>query len=307
MFFLLLPVGVDYKASRWPVVTFSLMGACVLVHIWSIALWSMGVESYVWWMKSFWFTPSAANLLTIFTSLFVHADIFHLLGNMVYLFLFGASTEDIIGRGRFLTLYLVGGVASVFAHVALTSGHFASDVPLGGASGAISACMGAFLLLLPKTKIEFKFFGWFFFRPISRDFFVSAWIVMSFWFLSDLLWAVLELAKVAENEGTAFGAHLGGFALGMGALGLLKLWWRSHPRDNPLEEPAPEPVRARVVRHTTPERPYLISQNNEEYGPYSQEEILQYLADGSIIPEAHFWREGDPEWQPVSQLPTPAL
>jgi membrane associated rhomboid family serine protease len=164
--------------------------------------------------EQLWFIPSEASFLTVFTSLFVHADIFHLLGNMIYLFLFGATTEDILGRGKFLLLYLAGGVAAVLGHVALTTGHFASDLPLGGASGAISTCMGAFLLLLPKTSIEFKLFGLFFFRPFSRDFTLSAWIVMSFWFLCDLFWAVLEVAGVSESDGTAFGAHVGGFLLG---------------------------------------------------------------------------------------------
>jgi membrane associated rhomboid family serine protease len=267
----------------------------------------MGVESYEWWMNSFWFTPNQASFVTVFTSLFVHADIFHLLGNMVYLFLFGATVEDVLGRGKFFLLYLVGGVAAVFGHVALTAGHFASDLPLGGASGAISTCMGAFLLLLPKTSIEFRFFGLFFFRPFSREFTLRGWIVMSFWFLSDLFWAVLEMAGLSESDGTAFGAHVGGFLLGMSAVGLPKMWQRRAEPTHSAVLATLSPRTAQRVIQPTADRPFLVYQNDEQFGPYTGAEVQQYLEDGSIIPEAVYWQQGMAEWRSVSELLTTAV
>jgi membrane associated rhomboid family serine protease len=309
VFFCFLPVGVDYRTERFPVVTFTLMGLCTVIQIWATILYFTSMSSYAWWMDTFWFTPAQFSWFTVFSSIFVHGGIFHFAGNMIYLFLFGASTEDMIGRGRFLALYLIGGVIAAFAHVAVTPGHFASAIPLGGASGAISAAMGAFLLLFPKTKIEFKYFGLFFFRPFGGEFFLKAWIVMSFWFLSDVFWAVLEmLDEESDGSGTAFGAHVGGFLLGMAGLGVLKLWWRYHPREPAYHKQVSAPRAAPAVRkviHATAERPFLIQQNEQDYGPYTLEEVIQYRGEGSIIPDAFFWCEGMVDWRPIEELTAP--
>jgi len=107
MLFFLLPVGVDYRTERLPIVTFSLMGSCVLIHLWSMILWFTSMDSYEWWLHTFWLAPATLKPYQFVTTLFVHADIFHLLGNMIYLFLFGACVEDLLGRGRFLFLYLL--------------------------------------------------------------------------------------------------------------------------------------------------------------------------------------------------------
>jgi membrane associated rhomboid family serine protease len=304
MFFMILPVGVDYRTDRLPVVTFSLMGLCVLIHLWSMILWRMGIQSYGWWMETFWFNPAEASVWTVFTSLFVHADIFHLLGNMIYLFLFGATTEDILGRGKFALLYLVGGAAAVFGHVALTPGHFESDLPLGGASGAISTCIGAFMLLRPRTMVEFRWFAWLFFRPFNGDFSLSAWIVASFWFLKDLFWAVLEKTGVLPEEGTAFGAHLGGFLLGMAGVGLVRLLPALTRASSGVGESQPASIEP-PTPEATPERPFLVTQNGAQYGPYTADEIGQYLTEGAIIPDAFFWRAGMTEWRPVAEYPQP--
>jgi membrane associated rhomboid family serine protease len=311
VFFFFLPVGVNYRAERWPVVTFALIVLCTIIHIWSMALSFHSDDAYEWWINTFWFIPAQFSWFTVFTSMFVHGGIFHFVGNMIYLFLFGASTEDRIGRGRFLGLYLVGGVAAAFAHVAMTGSHFDSETPLGGASGAISAAMGAFLLLFPKTKIDFKYFGLFFFRPFGGEFSLKAWIVMSFWFLSDLFWAVLGMMDGEDGGGTAFGAHVGGFVLGMAALGMLKLWWRGHPPEASLEQETPmrasRTVAVRKILHATAERPFLIYQHDQEHGPYTFDEVLQYKEQGFIAADALFWRQGMPEWRPVEEVSGPAL
>lgn len=303
MLFLLLPVGVDYRANRWPVVTLSIIGVCVAVHIWSMVLFFAGAELFESWVKTFWFIPANGSVLTMFTSMFVHGDIFHLLGNMAYLFLFGSPIEDLLGRPKFLLLYFTGGVISVLGHVALTAGHFASPIPLGGASGAISTCMGAFLLMLPRAQVEFKFFGLFFFRPFSKEFFLRSWIVMSLWFLTDVFWAVLEMTGVSDDQSTAFGAHIGGFLAGMAAVGVLKLLPSGSISDED-EEIQSTPVQevVGISIQTTQTHPFVVLQNGSQFGPYSPEEVAHYIADGSISAEALLWREGMPEWRSVSTM-----
>ena len=90
--------------------------------------------------------------------MFVHEGFFHLFGNMIFLFLFGSCVEDMIGRLRFTIFYVVGGLIAEFAYMAMSPAHFRSMVPMGGASGAISACMGMYLLLRADADIEFKYF-----------------------------------------------------------------------------------------------------------------------------------------------------
>src|SRR5882724_4302095 len=183
--FILLPVGVDYRARRYPVVTFTLMGICVLVYLVTLGFkWSGDADTVDEWVYEYlWLTPGESHWWTYLTYQFVHGGFFHLAGNMVYLYLFGACVEDLIGRVRFTVFYLLCGVAAAFAHVLVTPDHFASELPMGGASGAISGCIGGFLLLLAGTRIEFKWVVFFFFRLWSGEFMLPAWLVISFWFL----------------------------------------------------------------------------------------------------------------------------
>jgi membrane associated rhomboid family serine protease len=304
MLFFILPVGVEYRARRWPVVTFTLMGLCVLVYLWSLYLWFAGEEQYLWWLQTFWLIPQESRLHTWLTTMFVHGDIFHLLGNLVYLFLFGACVEDLIGRWRYTVFFLLGGLASSFTHIALTPGHFDSELPLGGASGAISACMGAFVLLLHRTRIEFKYFGLILLRPFSGDFFLPAWLVLSFWFVKDLFWAVMDATKGREGGGTAFGAHVGGFALGLAVIGLLKLWRRVREHKAAVRDAATDdaPLEQSPVGFSTAE--VYVFQNDTQYGPYPFDHVRQCVRNGSILPQAYYWHDGLPEWRSVQELLT---
>src|SRR5258708_5241642 len=152
--FFLLPVGVDYRARRYPVVTFTLMGLCVALYLITLGLrLAIGPDVLDWVVLNLWLIPAEAHWWTYLTSLFVHAGFFHLAGNMVYLFLFGSCVEDVIGRPRFVAFYLVSGFASELMHVAISPLHFASPIPLGGASGAISGCIGGFPLLFLPTAL----------------------------------------------------------------------------------------------------------------------------------------------------------
>ena len=122
---LILPLGVDYRAQRYPMVTFSLIGINTL--IWLVTLiYSLagGEDADETIRQNFWLIPQASLWHTYVTTMFVHEGFFHLLGNMIYLFLFGACVEDIMGRWQFGVFYLLGGLAAVFGHIIAVPGHF---------------------------------------------------------------------------------------------------------------------------------------------------------------------------------------
>ncbi len=146
------------------------------------------------------------NILTPLTSLFLHGSWMHLLGNMLYFWVFGNNIEDSVGRWRFLAFYLLCGLAASAAHIFVQP---ASPVPTVGASGAISGIMGAYLLLYPRVRVKMLFFP-FIFR-------VRAWIALVLWFGVQLLSALPELSSMRPeiSSGVAFWAHVGGFVAGL--------------------------------------------------------------------------------------------
>lgn len=139
------------------------------------------------------------------SSLFLHGSWLHLIANMWFLWLFGNNVEDSMGHGRFLIFYLITGVLATLAHVA-----FAPDslIPVVGASGAISAVMGAYLVLYPRIRIETLFIFIIIFRIIP----VPAWFVLLLWFGLQLLAGYADPAGVS---GVAVWAHVGGFVAGV--------------------------------------------------------------------------------------------
>ncbi|MEM2439953.1 MAG: rhomboid family intramembrane serine protease [Candidatus Bathyarchaeia archaeon] len=146
------------------------------------------------------------KLYTLVTSMFMHADWLHLLGNMLFLYIFGDNVEDIFGHGGYLVFYFVCGVAAAFAHIAslylgLT---YPADFTVGvvGASGAISGVLGAYLVLFPKAKI----LTWvaYFILPIP------AILYLGFWFLLQWIYGLFDVGSPV-----AYWAHIGGFMMGM--------------------------------------------------------------------------------------------
>jgi membrane associated rhomboid family serine protease len=105
---IIIPVGVDYEASRYPVVTFSIMGLCTVIFAGQLAAIASGVGSEIY--MNFGLVPAQHGFWAWITNLFLHGGFFHLVGNMIYLFLFGSCIEDTIGRGKFVAFYLIGGL-----------------------------------------------------------------------------------------------------------------------------------------------------------------------------------------------------
>jgi len=304
--FLLIPVGVQYNARRYPMVTFTLMGINVLLYLVSLIFFFSNIDGDVeqreWLVLHLGMTPDQNVWWTYLTSMFVHAGFFHILGNMIYLFLFGSCLEDTIGRWQFAIFYLVTGVLATVAYTLVTPAGPESSIPLVGASGAISACIGGFVLILAKTKINFRYLIWFFFRFWSGDFWLPAWLVISFWFLSDLFWAVLSHSVPDANDGTAFAAHVGGTLVGVGLIGL----WRFLPESlEPRHEYEELPARVYVnlpANNSTEVASIYLYHGGSQLGPFTPSQVAQMLALGSVDHSASYWQEGMEDWRNVSEF-----
>ncbi len=143
-------------------------------------------------------------VLSVLTAMFLHGGWLHLLGNLLFLYVFGNNVEDRLGRVRFLAFYLGSGFAATYGFSLFFAG---SDAPLVGASGAIAGVLGAYLVLFPKARV-WSLLTFFFFLPVR----LPAWIVLGSWFVLQYLYA--RGAGLSEAVGTAYLAHVIGFVLG---------------------------------------------------------------------------------------------
>lgn len=142
--------------------------------------------------------------LTAVTSLFMHGGLFHLAGNMLFLWIFGNNVEDIFGSIPFIFYYLLCGIGATAAH---TIQYSSSDIPLVGASGAISGLMAAYLIAFPRAKVHILFWFFIFFKVIP----FPAWFVISVWFAIQLV----NFSAPGAPAQIAWGAHVGGFLIGL--------------------------------------------------------------------------------------------
>jgi membrane associated rhomboid family serine protease len=165
--------------------------------------------------RTYGYVPAKPSLLTLFTSMFMHGGWFHLLGNLLFLWLAGGSLEDRWGRIFFPILYLVSGVIATLTHAAW---HPQSLVPMVGASGAIAGLMGAFLIRQAATRIRFFYFYWFF-TIRCGTFYVPAYVALPLWLFQQLTMAV----RSGSTGGVAVWAHIGGFLFGTAVAILIHL------------------------------------------------------------------------------------
>jgi membrane associated rhomboid family serine protease len=155
------------------------------------------------------------NLITILTAMFMHAGWAHILGNMIFLWAFGPEMEDVMGPMRYLIFYLIGGMAAMVAQIVLDP---TSTVPNLGASGAIAAVMGGFLITFPKDQIRVLMLYSF----ASRVTLVPAIVLIGIWFLTQLFSEVGALTSTSSGGGVAYMAHIGGFIFGLGTARLFE-------------------------------------------------------------------------------------
>jgi membrane associated rhomboid family serine protease len=152
-----------------------------------------------------------AFLFSVLFSTFLHAGLLHLLGNMLFLWIFGNNVEDHLGHVRYLVFYLLGGVAAGFGHIAT---HLSEPIPSVGASGAVAAVMGAYILLYPRARVNVLVPIFFFFTVVQ----LPAFAVLGLWFLYQFLIGAQEISGATE---VAWMAHVGGFVFGLIAVFLL--------------------------------------------------------------------------------------
>ena len=202
---MLLPYGdTNIPGGRTPVVTYALIAINVVVFLRQVALPRAALEEFVY---AYGFVPAAGlGGLTALTSMFLHGGWVHLGGNMLFLFLFGDNIEQTVGRLRYALFYLSGGLVATAAHYFSAPG---SLVPAIGASGAIAAVMGAYIVCFPHAQIKML---WLFF-----PFRISAFLFLGVWILQQVLSGSASLGIPTEDTaGVAWWAHVGGFAFGVG-------------------------------------------------------------------------------------------
>ncbi|MDH5542387.1 MAG: rhomboid family intramembrane serine protease [Nitrospinota bacterium] len=139
--------------------------------------------------------------ITIITSMFLHGGLMHIAGNMLFLWIFGNNIEDIFGHFQFMLFYILCGIAAVFAHIYQFTN---SDLPLVGASGAVSGILAAYLIAFPRAKVHTLF--WFFI--IVKIFPLPAWLLITTWFL-------VQIMSIGNADQIAWGSHVGGFLAGI--------------------------------------------------------------------------------------------
>jgi membrane associated rhomboid family serine protease len=173
----------------------------------------------------------AENLLpswqTIFTGMFMHASILHLGGNMIFLWIFGNNVEDSMGHAKFLAFYIVGGVAALGLQVAIGPN---STAPTLGASGAIAAVLGGYIVLYPRARVLTLVLIIFFFTVIE----LPAWVLLGVWFVAQALFAAANLTDPTGGGGVAYFAHIGGFAFGALTIRMLATRRKSMPPPYPV-------------------------------------------------------------------------
>ncbi|NOZ82817.1 MAG: rhomboid family intramembrane serine protease, partial [Euryarchaeota archaeon] len=190
--------------------TWGLILANLVVFGYELSLWSQGrLEEFIYTYGAVPARVSRGEALhTLLTSMFIHAGFLHILGNMLYLYIFGDNVEDMMGRRRYLAFYFFSGMVAMLAQVAV---HPQAEVPGVGASGAIAGVLGAYFITYPGARVRTVLILGIFIRVV----YLPAALVLGFWFLLQVLAGVLSLGEVSEAGGVAYFAHAGGFAAGM--------------------------------------------------------------------------------------------
>jgi membrane associated rhomboid family serine protease len=211
-----IPLRDDNPSGTPQIVTIVFIVMCVLVFLWQLSFGAQGGQRIVYALGVVPASllgqgqlPAELSLvppwMTVFTSMFMHGGWMHLIGNMLYLWIFGDNVEDSMGHGRFVVFYLLCGIAAVLAQAVPDP---SSTIPMVGASGAISGVLGAYLLLYPHARVLVAIpFG--FFLHTMR---IPAGLVLVLWFGLQLFSSAM--AQPGQG-GVAFRAHIGGFVAGM--------------------------------------------------------------------------------------------
>src|SRR5829696_3529237 len=236
----MIPLRDANPTRRTPVVTLAFIVACFVVFACELGLQATSEASLNAFVTEWGVVPAellaawgagqflSQETATLVTSQFLHGGWLHLIGNMLYLWIFGNNIEDRFGRLGFLLFYLAGGVAAALTQVAIDP---TSEVPMVGASGAIAATLGAYLVLYPHARITSLVFLGFFYQLID----VPAVIVLAFWIVLQLIDGFASLGVDQVGGGVAFFAHIGGFAFGVVVALAVRAWIRRRGGGRPAQ------------------------------------------------------------------------
>jgi hypothetical protein len=209
----MIPIRDTIPSSRVPIVNYVLIFANLGLFFYEISLG----ENLPSFLERFAVIParllgggdfSARDLLTPVTAMFLHGGWMHVLGNMLYLYIFGDNVEDTLGHGRYLLFYIACGVASFAVQIGFQP---ASAVPNIGASGAIAGVLGAYFLLFPRARVVTLLPLFIFFTVVD----IPAVVFLGLWFLLQFLSGTVSLGHAAAKGGVAWWAHVGGFVAGI--------------------------------------------------------------------------------------------
>ena len=214
----MIPLKDDNPTNTTPVITYAIIAICVFVFILQISsqtyndgqlFYSYGLIPAVLTGKAELPNHLAAipTELTLFTSMFMHGGFMHLIGNMLYMWIFADNIEDELGRTKFIIFYILSGIAAALTQVFMNTD---STIPMIGASGAIGGVLGAYIVNHPKAKVLVLIPLGFFSQVVK----IPAVFVLGFWFLLQFISSSLS----SDGGGVAYGAHIGGFIFGAVAI-----------------------------------------------------------------------------------------
>lgn len=219
----MIPLHDDNPTRSKPIVTLSIIALCTLAFLWQLSfganmqqvVYSLGATPAI--LFGYYDLPAelvrVPDWMTMFTSMFLHGGWMHLIGNMLYLWIFGNNVEDVMGHARFVVFYLVCGLVALFANALPDT---ASTIPMIGASGAISGVLGAYLLLFPHARVLVAIPLGFFLYTTRLP---AGWVLV-FWFVLQLISSIMSAGS--GGGGIAWLAHVGGFVAGMLLIPLFK-------------------------------------------------------------------------------------
>ena len=213
----MLPLFDNIPTRRFALATYGLIAANFAVWFWELGARAGRIDHYAFYpcaVSGPCLGPAHDHLPWpegTLAAMFMHASWIHILGNMLFLFIFGNNVEDVMGRLRFVLFYLAGGFVAALAQTWVTlhwSGPVAASIPNVGASGAVAAVLGAYFVLLPRARVVTLLFGFLPWR-LSAGFFLIVWFLLQLWE------ANFSLTHPSQAGGVAFAAHVGGFLFGV--------------------------------------------------------------------------------------------
>lgn len=199
----MIPLRDDIRANTFSIFNIALILSNIIVFLFMLSLSSKGYMAFI---MEYGFIPSNISLMNLFSSIFIHGGFMHLLGNMLFLWIFGDNVEDRLGHLSFIIMYLTAGVVATMTHAILDIN---STLPLIGASGAISGVIGSYFVLFPRAKILTLVPIGLFITVVA----LPAYIFLGLWFIIQLIYGFSSLGAISEG-GVAWWAHVGGFVVG---------------------------------------------------------------------------------------------